>query len=66
MKFTERTSLPESEAVRICVREECMAKMVDDVEKIVGKKRKEMMDNKLRMNVIKKVEEKYGEYYHQF
>lgn len=33
---------------------------------MAAKKRKQPADNKLRINLIKKVEEKYGEYFDQF
>jgi hypothetical protein len=36
------------------------------VAEAVGRKRREPADNKLRANVIKKVEEKYGEHYDHF
>jgi hypothetical protein len=40
-----------------------MGKMMGDLEDFINKKRREPTDNKLRVNIIKKVEEKYGEYY---
>ena len=33
------------------------------VDSLVGKKRREPADNKVRVNIIRKVDEKYGNYY---
>jgi hypothetical protein len=45
------------------VGDECRLKVLNLLEKVVAKKRKEPTDNKLRVNIIKKIEEKYGDYY---
>lgn len=39
--------------------------MEKEVEQLYHKKRKEVCDYKLRINVLKKIEEKYGEDYGQ-
>jgi hypothetical protein len=48
---------------RIIVTEECKARMEGEVEQLFGRKRKEVCDYKLRINVLRKIEEKYGEEY---
>lgn len=60
IKFTDRTA-PESEN-RIVVSQDCMDRMQVTVDQLVLKKRRELRDNKIRENIIKKIDEKYGDY----
>lgn len=54
--------LPEPQR-RIIVGEECRQRMEREVEGLFGLRRKEVCDYKLRINVLKKIEEKYGDEY---
>jgi hypothetical protein len=54
--------LPEPQR-RIIVSEECRQRVEREVEQLFGQRRKEVCDYKLRINVLKKIEEKYGEEY---
>ena len=49
--------------VRIVVSDECRLRILAELSKSMGVKRKEPTDNKLRLNIIKKIEERYGDYY---
>jgi hypothetical protein len=55
MRFTERAELPVGEQ-RITVSEVCRSKILQDLEKLLNKKSKEPADNKLRLNIIKKID----------
>jgi hypothetical protein len=54
IRFTERTA-PEYER-RMVVGDDCMQRMLEEVEKLVGKKRREAQDNKLRENIFRKID----------
>jgi hypothetical protein len=45
------------------VSEVCKERIVGTIQGELTKNRREPNDNKLRSNLIKKIEEKYGEYY---
>jgi hypothetical protein len=55
MKITERTEFTGGEA-RITVSEACRSKIMQDLEKLLNKRSKEPVDNKLRLNIIKKID----------
>jgi hypothetical protein len=54
--------LPEPQR-RIIVSQECRERMESEVGGLFERKRKEVCDYKVRINVLKKIEEKYGEEY---
>lgn len=62
VRFTDRTALPDTDK-RVLISEECRMRMGAVVADAAGRKRKEATDNKVRVNIIKKVTEKYGAYY---
>lgn len=62
VRITERTALPEPEK-RIVTTEECKARLLEMMEFLVPIKRREPADHKLRSNIIRKIEERYGDYY---
>lgn len=50
----------ESEEHRIQVSSDCLERMKAEVQGLVGRRRKEFWDSKIRMNMLKKIEEKYA------
>jgi hypothetical protein len=62
VRITERTALPEPEK-RIITTEECKSRLLEMMEFLVPIKRREPADHKLRSNIIRKIEERYGDYY---
>jgi hypothetical protein len=59
IKFTDRTA-PENEK-RIIVSEDCQNRIQSFVETLANKKRREAQDWKIRENIMRKIDEKYGE-----
>lgn len=58
IKFTDRTA-PDNDN-RIAVTQECKNRMLDLVSELASKKRREGLDNKVRENLIKKIDDKFG------
>jgi hypothetical protein len=59
-KMTDASLLESEEHNRIQVSSDCLEKMKSEVALLVGRRRKEFWDSKIRMNMLKKIEEKYA------